>query len=119
MAILGFHFSKVYKEHLIRGIKTATVMPGQHQFNVGEEVQIYVSDKDNLLEGRDEKRIGKAIIEKVDIKRARELTNEEAKNCGSKDLDDLKLDLMQWYGTDDTSVITYIKFKTTIFDNVF
>ena len=30
MAILGFHFSGVYKEVLFNGTKTATIMEGEH-----------------------------------------------------------------------------------------
>ena len=50
------------------------------------EVQVYLSDKPNLLEGFEEKRIGKAIIKEICIKKVGKLTEEEAKTCGSKNL---------------------------------
>ncbi len=83
MAILGFHFSGVYKEKLLNKKKSATVMVDEHFFNIGEEVQVYLSEKSNLFDGTDEKRIGKALIKEVSIKKVRELTEEEAVLCGS------------------------------------
>jgi hypothetical protein len=111
MAILGFHFSGVFKERLLKGIKTATIMNGENYFKVGQEVLVYVSEKPNLFEGKLEKRIGRAIIEKVEIKRVKDLTIEEAKLCGLKDLEELRNDLRKWYNAKDNSVITFIKFS--------
>jgi hypothetical protein len=110
MAILGFHFSGVFKEALFNKTKTATIMMGENYFKVGQEVLIYLSDKPNLFEGKIEKRIGKAIIQKVEIKRVRDLTINEAKLCGLKNLEELRNDLKKWYNANDDSVITFIKF---------
>ncbi len=49
-----------------------------------------LSDKPNLFLGRLEKRIGKAIIERIKIRRVKHLSEEEAKQCGSKNLRELK-----------------------------
>ncbi|MCD6115168.1 ASCH domain-containing protein [bacterium] len=111
MAILGFHFSSVYKEVLYDGTKTATIMEGEHYFKIGQEVLVYLSDKPNLFDGDIEKRIGKAQIEKVEIKRVKDLTEPEAKLCGSKSLEELKNTLKKWYNADENSVITYVKFN--------
>jgi hypothetical protein len=115
MAILGFHFSGFYKDVLFNKLKTATIMKGEHFFNIGEEVQIYLSEKQNLFDGVDEKRIGKAIIQKIIIKKVSELKNEEAISCGSNNLEELKSALFKWYNCNDNSIITYIKFKPDFF----
>ena len=114
MAILGFHFSGVYKEVLLNGTKTATIMEGEHCFKIGQKVLVYLSDKPNLFDGYIEKRIGKATIEKVEIKRVKDLTELEAKLCGSKDLEELKNALKKWYNSDENSIITYVKFNLTL-----
>ena len=115
MAILGFHFSGVYKDSLFSGKKTATIMPGQQLFNIGEEIQVYLSEKPDLFEGFDEKRIGRAVIEKVEIKRIKDLTEQEAMNCGSKGLEELKTALIKWYNACEDSIITHIKFNLEIY----
>ena len=111
MAILGFHFSGVYKEVLLNSTKTATIMDGENYFRVGQEVLVYLSDSLNLFEGKIEKRIGKAIIEKVEIKRVKDLTDLEAKQCGSKSLVELKNALKKWYNSDVNSITSFIKFN--------
>jgi hypothetical protein len=111
MAILGFHFSGVYKNVLLSGKKTATIMDNKHHFRPGQEVLIYLSSKPNLFDGKIEKRIGKAVIKKSVIKRVKELTGEEAKQCGSKSLKDLKASLQKWYQTSENSTITFVKFN--------
>ena len=114
MAILGFHFSGVYKDDLFSGNKTATVMDNEHYFRIGEEVLVYLSDKPNLFDGNIEKRIGKAIIEEVQIKKVNEITELEAKLCGSESLEKLKKALYNWYGADEDSIITFIRYKLTL-----
>jgi len=114
MAILGFHFSAVYKEVLFNGTKTATIMEGEHYFRVGQEVLVYLSDKPNLFDGNIGRRIGKAMIEKVEIKRVKDLTELEAKLCGSKNLEELKNALKKWYNSDENSIITYVKFNLSL-----
>lgn len=111
MAVLGFHFSGVYKKPLFNGTKKATIMNGENCFRLGQEILVYVSDKSNLFEGRIEERIGKAIIEKVEIKKVRDLSDLEAKLCGSKKLQELKDTLKKWYDSDENSTVTYIKFS--------
>jgi hypothetical protein len=111
MAILGFHFSGVYKKSLYEGSKTATIFAGEQFFKIGEEVQVYLSEKDNLFDGFDEKRIGSAIVECVLIKKVKELTDSEAITCASTSLDELKSALKKWYNYDDDSIVSYVRFK--------
>lgn len=110
MAILGFHFSGVYKEALFNGTKTATIMENENFFKIGQEVLIYLSEKPNLFDGNIEKRIGKAIIEKIEIKKVKDITETEAATCGHKNLQELKISLEKWYGATENLIITYIKF---------
>lgn len=115
MAILGFHFSDPYCEPIYNGDKTATVMVDENYFRIGQEVQVYLSQKDNLLEGREEERIGTATIKKVEVKKVKELTDEEAKKCSADNKEDLKEDLGKWYGADEETTITYIEFDLELF----
>lgn len=110
MAILGFHFSGVYKDALLNGKKTATVMDGSRSFDRGQEVLVYLSEEPNLFDGDVERRIGEAVIQKVEVKKIEELTEDEARKCGHESLKNLKRALKKWYGADDDSVITYIEF---------
>ena len=114
MAVLGFHFSGVYKKSLLDKKKTATVMAGENYFKIGQEVLVYLSDEPNLFDGKVEKRIGKAIIERVVVKKVKELTESEAKLCDSENLEELKKALKKWYNSNENSVITYLKFKLII-----
>jgi len=114
MAILGFHFSGVYKKALYDGTKTATIMDGENFYHIGQEVLVYLSEKPNLFDGKVETRIGKAIIEKIEIKKVEQLNEGEAINCGSENLEELKQALQKWYGATEESIITYIKFKLTL-----
>lgn len=116
MAILGFHFSGVYEEKLLDGEKTATVMEGSRHFEVGQKVQVYLSERENLFDGRKERRIGEATIQKVEAKRVGNLTKEEATNCGYEDLEELKGALRKWYDADEDSVVTYIKFDLELLE---
>jgi len=111
MAILGFHFSGVYKKPLLTKKKTATIMDGRHYFNRGEVVQIYLSNEPNLFEGKIEKRIGQAKIEKVITCKVKDLTGSQAKACGHSSLIDLKEALKKWYKANNNSLVTFIKFK--------
>ena len=111
MAILGFHFSGVYKKALLNKKKTATIMDGRHYFKKGEVVQIYLSDKPNLFEGKIEKRIGQAKIQKIITCRVKDLTGPQAKACGHSSKEDLKTALRKWYRAKDNSLVTVVKFK--------
>lgn len=91
-------------------------MEGENYFDVGQEVLVYLSDKPNLFEGKVEKRIGKAVIQKVEIKEVKDLTESEAKFCGSGSLSELKSDLEKWYDSDEDSTITYVKFDLQLED---
>ena len=115
MAILGFHFSGVYKKPLLGKKKTATIMDGRHYFKKGEVVQVYLSDKPNLFEGKIEKRIGEAKIEKVITCKVKDLTGPQAKACGHSSLTELKNALKKWYNANNNSLVTFIKFKLKLF----
>jgi len=115
MAVLGFHFSGIYKEALFSGKKTATIMLGENPFQIGQEVQMYLSDKPNLFEGKVETRIGKATIEKVVFLKIDELTQEQSQLCSYNTTDELKADMVKWYGALDNPVITFIKFKLELY----
>lgn len=116
MAVLGFHFSGVYKKSLLNGSKTATIMAGRHFFRKGEIVQLYLSNKSNLFDGRVEKRIGQAEIKEMVHCRVRDLTEVQAKTCGHSSLAELKQALKKWYGVTDNSSATYIRFKLEVYN---
>lgn len=115
MAILGFHFSNVYKNALISKQKKATILDKENYFRVGQKIQVYLSDKDNLFDGIDEKRIGEAIIEKVDIMKVRDISEKQAQNCASSNLEELKLALNKWYNCNEESIVTYVEFNLILF----
>ena len=116
MAILGFHFSAPYKKPLLDGVKIATVAEGEEFYKIGTKVELYISDKDNLFEGQDEKRFGHGVISKRSVMKVSALTNKHAVNCGHKDLADLVEALKKWYGADKDSLVTYIVFHPTLYD---
>lgn len=78
-------------------------------------MQVYLSEKPNLLDGFEEKRIGKAVIKEVSVKRVKELTEREAKLCTHKGLEDLKNALKKWYTAEEDSIVTFVRFELEIF----
>jgi len=86
-------------------------MCGENYFRVAQEILVYLSNKPNLFKGKIEERIGRAIIERVEIKKVRDLTVEEARLSGSKNLKKLKSELKKWYNSDENSVVTFVKFN--------
>ena len=74
---------------------------------------VYLSDKPNLFEGKADERIGRATIKRVDVKKVKELTEEEARQTGISSLKELKQVLKKWYDADDDSAVTYVGFGLT------
>lgn len=116
MAILGFHFSAPYKKPLLDRIKIATVAEGEEVYNIGTNVELYISDKPNLFEGRNETRFGHGTISECSVMKVSDLTDKHAVSCGHRDLDDLVGALKKWYNADENSSITYIVFNPILYD---
>jgi hypothetical protein len=114
MAIVAFHFSGVYKDKLLSGKKTASVMPGAHVYEIGSHVLVYLSDTPNLFDkGAKETRIGEATIMTCRQCKLKDLTKEEAINCGYETAELLKKEMKQWFPhINDKSPVTCVRFKT-------
>lgn len=111
MAIIGFNFSNLYKDSLLNGKKNATIVTGDKNFGVGEEVLVLLPETENMFEkGTVFKKIGTATIIFESTKRVNAVSDQEALNCGYNDRHQLKESLKKWYNTNDESVVTYIEF---------
>jgi len=113
MAIVAFHFSGVYKDKLLSGKKTASVMPGTQMYEVGSQVLVYLSDTPNLFDkGAKETRIGEATITTCRQCKLKDLTKEEAMNCGYETAEQLRKEMKQWFPhLSDKNPVTYVQFE--------
>ena len=113
MAIVAFHFSGVYKDKLLSGKKTASVMPGLHMYEVGGQVLVYLSDTPNLFDkGAKETRIGEATIVTCRQCKLKDITKEEAMNCGYLSSEELIREMKIWYPLmKNVDNVTYVRFS--------
>jgi len=116
MAIVGFHFSGVYKDKLLSGKKCASVMPEENEYGIGSNVFVYVCDGNVVEPDAVEKRIGAATIVKSKVSPLGDLTLEEAVNCGYETADQLRDEMKQWYPhLKDESPVTYVQFDLKLY----
>jgi hypothetical protein len=115
MAIIGLHFSGVYKEKLLSGQKCASVMPEANMYAPGSFAFVYVAEGNVMDKNAKEKRIGEATIKESKICQLKDLTDEEAKNCGYDTPEELIDEMKRWYlYLTNKSVVTYVRFETKI-----
>lgn len=92
-----------YKERILKGKKVTTIRYGDYQAKPNSEVYIVITPSDTA--------IAKARIKSLRKKKVRELTIEDAKKDGFKDLKDLMRALNKIYGElypdDEVSIIEF------------
>ena len=116
MAIVGFHFSGVYREKLLNGKKNASVMPGEQQYAVGSPVFIYLAEGNCVEPDAVEKKIGAATIVKSKQTTLGELTLEQAVNCGYENAEALRNEMKQWFpDMTEQSRVTYVQFDLKLY----
>lgn len=117
MAIIGLHFSGIYKDKLLSGKKSASVMPEPNMYAPGSFAFVYVCDGNVMEKDAEEKRIGTATIETSRVCLLGDITLKEAVNCGYETADKLREEMRQWYPQlDDKSPVTYVKFELKLYD---
>lgn len=72
---------------------------------------VYLSEKENLLGEKTTKRIGKEVIRKNEVKKVKELSEQEAQKNRYYSLEELKKALQKWHHTGEESTITFIEFE--------
>jgi len=97
-----------YKSRILRGDKVTTIRYGSYEAKPGSEVYLVVTPSDTA--------IAKVRITKVERKKVRELTNEDAKLDGFSDVKELLRELNKiygdLYGDDEVTVIGFEVVKT-------
>ncbi|WP_099210797.1 ASCH domain-containing protein [Thermococcus henrietii] len=92
-----------YKSRILRGDKVTTIRYGSYEAKPGSEVYLVVTPSDTA--------IAKVRITKVERKKVRELTNEDAKLDGFSDVKELLRELNkiygELYGDDEVTVIGF------------
>ncbi|MEA3229390.1 MAG: ASCH domain-containing protein [archaeon] len=117
MAIVGFHFSGVYKDRLLTGKKSASVMPEPNMYAPGSFAFVYVCDGNVMENDAEETRIGTATVLTSRVCPLNDLTLEEAVNCGYETAEDLRAEMKQWYPhLKDESPVTYVKFDLKLYE---
>lgn len=115
MAIIGLHFSGIYKDKLLSGKKCASVMPEANMYAPGSFTFVYLAEGNVMDKNVKEKRIGNATIKESRICQLKELTDEEAVNCGYETAQELRDAMNEWYPSlDNESVVTYIRFDSVL-----
>ena len=92
-----------YKSRILRGDKITTIRYGDYEAKPGSEIYLVVTPSDTA--------IAKARITKVERKKVRELTNEDAKLDGFSDVKELLRELNkiygELYGDDEVTIIGF------------
>ena len=95
------NFDSEYVEAIIEGKKITTIRKGIKRYPVGRIVELTV----------DNKPFAKARVDKVVVKRVRELTDEDAKKDGFDNRDELIEALKRIYGSiKDSEFVTIVHF---------
>lgn len=79
-----------YKSRILRGDKVTTIRYGDYEAKPGSEVYLVITPSDTA--------VAKVRITKVEKKKVRELTNEDAKLDGFSDVKELLRELSKIYG---------------------
>ena len=97
-----------YKSRILRGDKVTTIRYGSYEAKPGSEVYLVITPSDTA--------IAKVRITRVEKKKVRELTNEDAKRDGFSDVRELLRELGkiygELYGDDEVTVIGFEVVKT-------
>ncbi len=92
-----------YKERILKGKKVTTIRYGKYEAEEGSEVYIVITPSDTA--------IAKAKIKGITKKKVKELTNEDAKRDGFKDVRELLRTLNriygELYGDDEITIIEF------------
>ena len=92
-----------YKSRILRGDKVTTIRYGTYEAKPGSEIYLVITPSDTA--------IAKVRITRVEKKKVRELTNEDAKRDGFSDVKELLRELGkiygELYGDDEVTVIGF------------
>ena len=95
-----------YKSRILSGKKTTTIRFGNYEAELGSEVYLVITPSDTA--------IAKVRITKVEKKRVKELTTQDAKKDGFKDVKELVSALNKIYGElNGEDEVTVIEFEVT------
>lgn len=92
-----------YKSRILRGDKVTTIRYGNYEAKPGSEVYLVITPSDTA--------VAKVRITRVEKKKVRELTNEDAKMDGFSDVKELLRELSkiygELYGDDEVTIIGF------------
>ena len=92
-----------YKSRILRGDKITTIRYGTYEAKPGSEVYLVITPSDTA--------IAKVKITKVEMKKVKELTNEDARRDGFSDVKELLRELNKiygdLYGDDEVTIIGF------------
>jgi hypothetical protein len=114
MPLVCLHYSRFYKEKLLRKEMNGGVLKGEWKIPIRTEMFVYVTEADSVEEGKTDHKIGVAKILSCEIKKVKDLTDKEAKAEGYKDRKELIEAVKHWHKAKDEDNVTFLGFDMTI-----
>lgn len=111
MALLALHFSKIYKDKLLKKGKRSTMVNYPLYLVPGQKLPVYISNKNEEEKSTSAKKIGTATIAKIFVIKTRDINDENAKIMRHKSRLDVINSLKRWYKINNNSIITYLEFE--------
>lgn len=114
MPLVCLHYSRIYREKLMKKEMKGGVLKGEWRIPIAAELFIFVSEADSVEEGKTDHKIGMAKILSCEIKKVKELSENEANVEGFKNRQELIDAVKYWHEVGDEDNITFIKFDLDI-----
>ena len=112
MALVGLHFSGFFKDRLLTGKMSGTILKDKWSIPVGEKLFVYLAPENAETSTQDEK-IGIAEIASCKEMMVSELSDKEAKACTYEDAESLREGVKHWHKCTDSDTVTFIEFIFT------
>ncbi len=110
MVLLAFHWSRIYRKKLMNKKIYGTILKGNRSFQIDDEILAYVSEKESLMDGTVDHRIGTVKIKEVHVMKVKDLAGKEVEATGYESMEELKNTLKHWYDASEDTVITFVGF---------
>lgn len=112
MALVGLHYSKFFKEKLLTGKISGSILAGKWKIPIGDKMGIYVGkDADNVERSLINEKIGVATIRFCVVKLVKDVTDQEARSENFKNKEEFIRAIKYWHKLSKDNFVTYIRFE--------
>ncbi len=110
MSLIGFHYSAFFKEALLTGKMSGTVLKGEYKFPISSKLFVYLSP-DNAETSILDTKVGVATIKACKVLPVSELTDKIAQHCAYTNETALREDIKKWYNCGDSDKVTFVEYE--------